>query len=114
MLRRTALILFAAVLAGGALLLLLDLVQLHRSPGDYEQVYGFSGLEERWGHRSVFNYGLSSLGLVCFLLVGAVLALSQLEPRGLASRRAFHVYLVVLAALIAHGFFVGWSSGFDH
>ena len=114
MIRKTALILLAALLASGAVVLALDLVQLYASPGEYERVYGFSGVEERWSHRSVFNYSLGSLALEGFLLVGVVLAISRLKPRGLANQKVLYVYLVVLAVLVARGFFIWCRSGFDH
>ena len=114
MIRKTPLVLLAAALAAGAVVLAQDLVQLHASPGEYEQVYGFSGVEERWSHRSVFNYSLASVALVGFLLVGVVLALSQLRSRGLANQKVLYVYLVALVALVARGLFIWWRSGFDH
>ena len=92
----------------------LDLIQLYASPDEYERVYGFSGLEERWSHRSVFNYSLGALALVGLLVVGVVLALSRLRSRGLANQKVLYVYLVVLVALVARGLFIWWRSGFDH
>ena len=114
MIRKIALVLLAALLAAGAVVLTLDLVQLYTSPGQYEQVYGFSGVEERWSHRSVFNYSLASVALVGFLIVGVVLVVSQLTSRGMTNPKVLYVYIVVLLALAARGVFIWWRSGFDH
>lgn len=114
MIRKTALILLAAALVVGAVVLALDLVQLHASPGEYEQVHGFSGVEEGWSHRSILNYSLASVALVGFLLVGIVLALSQLRSRGIANEKVLYVFLVALVVLVARGHFIWCRSGLDH
>lgn len=101
------------LLAGAVALLIGDLAKLHNQPAVYGEVYGFTGAEAEWSHRSVINYVVRSILLVGFFLVGIILAIRRLGSTHRSSM-GFAMYLVLLLGLALITFLAWWHGGFGH
>jgi hypothetical protein len=97
-----------------AALVTMDLYGLATRTSEYQRVYGFTGAEHAWSHRSAGNYIVGSLLLLAFLLAGMGLAVWRLRSCHRASARALHLYILVAVVLVAFSFMQWWSTGFDH
>lgn len=101
------------ILAGAMLLLIVDMVQLSTNPDQYRQVYGFTGNETEWSHRSERNYLVRSALLVGFCMVGVASAVWSLRP-SVRSYRVLYLYIGLLAVLALLALLRWWQRGFGH
>ena len=95
-------------------LVTMDLYGLATRTSEYQQVYGFTGAEHAWSHRSAGNYIAGSLLLLAFLLAGMGLAVWRLRSRGRSSARGLCLYILVAMVLVGFRFIQWWGTGFDH
>lgn len=95
-------------------LTMVDLYRLSTRTSEYEQVYGFTGVERVWSHRSEGNYIAGSVVLLTFFVGGMGLALWSLRSRRPSSARALYLYILVAVVLLAVNYIRWWRGGFGH
>lgn len=113
MLQRVVAYALLAVLGVAVLLFIADIAKLRMNSSAYHQVYGFTGTETEWSHRSERNYVVRSLLLIGFCASGIVIAARTLRS---STKPAwpFYGYFALLVGLVIFAFLSWWKSGFGH
>ena len=112
--RRVTAICLIVLLALGFALLIVDLVSLKTRFQEYQLVYGFTGTETSWSHRSPLNYVVASMMAASFCLIGVGIAAWRLGSKRPLAAKALYFLIVSLVAIVLFNFFQWWQSGFDH
>jgi uncharacterized protein YacL len=91
-----------------------DVFSIWTTPEEYIKVYEFSNNSVEWRYKSIFNYILSDIIVICFLILYIILNLIFLIKNIKFIKSIIVVIEVAVLIYLIYNFYTSYITGFDH